>query len=73
MNGLKRFLALCLVLLLLTGSVGAADLSFTPSTYNEWGEPVIGASGYQPGGNDRQGILWEPDRGRLQAVMAGFP
>ena len=45
---MKRFLALCLVLLLLTGSVGAVDLSFTPSTYNEWGEPVIGASGYQP-------------------------
>lgn len=45
---MKRFLAVSLVFLLLTGSVGAADLSFTPSTYNEWGEPVTGASGYQP-------------------------
>lgn len=47
-NGLKRFLAFCLVLLLPACPVAAADLSFTPSTYNEWGEPVTGASGYQP-------------------------
>lgn len=45
---MKFFLAFCLVLTMLTSSVSAADLPFTPSTYNEWGEAVIGASGYQP-------------------------
>ena len=45
---MKRFIALCTVfLLLLALPVGAADLSFNPATYNEWGETVIGASGYQ--------------------------
>ena len=35
------------LLLLLALPASAADLSFNPATYNEWGTPVIGASGYQ--------------------------
>ncbi|MDD4413131.1 MAG: hypothetical protein PHR14_01055 [Oscillospiraceae bacterium] len=37
-------LAMCLCVL----PVRASDMPFTPFTYNEWGEPVEGASGYEP-------------------------
>ncbi|MBQ8751527.1 MAG: hypothetical protein IJZ13_00295, partial [Clostridia bacterium] len=39
---------LLLAVCLCTAPVAASDMAFTPFTYNEWGEPVEGPSGFEP-------------------------